>query len=52
MAGRYVTLLTATHYGRMMTNAVIRSSFLSKLFVTPPLGPDLNRWLKGRNLVK
>ena len=28
-------LLMATRYGRMMTNAIIRSSFLSKLFVTP-----------------
>ena len=34
MADCYSTLTTATRYGRIMTNAVIRSSFSSKLLVT------------------
>ena len=29
--------MTPTHYGRMMTNVVSKSSLLSKLLVTPPL---------------
>ena len=37
MVGRCGTLTTATHYGRMTTNAVIRLSFLSKSLVTPPI---------------
>ena len=34
-------IMTATRYGRMTTNALIRSSLLSKLLVTPPLGVQL-----------
>ena len=34
-------IMTATRYGRMTTNAVIRSSLLSKLLVTLPLGVQL-----------
>ena len=36
-AGCYGTLLMTTLYDRMMTNAVIRSSLLSKSLVMPPL---------------
>ena len=38
--GRNGTLMMSTRYGIMMTNAVTRSSYLSKLLVTPPLDVD------------
>ena len=40
MAGCYWTLLTAARYGRMRTNAVTKSSLLSKSLLTPPLAID------------
>ena len=42
-AGRYGTLLTATRYVRMMTNAVIRLSFLTKSRVTLPLAENVQK---------
>ena len=40
-AWHYGALLTATRYGIMATNAVTRSSFLSKSLVAPPLPSEL-----------
>ena len=39
-AGRYGTLMMATRYVIMMTNTVIKSSFLLKSLMMPPLGEE------------
>ena len=42
-AWHYRTLMAPTLYGRMTTNVGSRSSFLSKLLVTPPLVANIEK---------
>ena len=44
--------MTPTRYGRMTTNAVSRSSLLSKSLVTPPLGLKIRKKSWDRKQLK